>query len=64
MFQPDPPQAFTIDEKYYVLAKNTTGRIGVETIHTDIESFGCTVLTETALDLENNTRSSFTQVRP
>ncbi|KAF8601747.1 hypothetical protein BDV93DRAFT_226875 [Ceratobasidium sp. AG-I] len=62
MFQPDPPQSFSIDEKYYVLYKNTSGRHGVETIHTDIDSLGCTVITENALDLENNTRSWFTQV--
>ena len=62
MFQPDPPQSFSIDGKYYVLFKNTSGRYGVETIHTDIDSFGCTIFTEIALDLENNTRTSFTQV--
>jgi hypothetical protein len=60
MPQPDPPQAFSLDDKYYILAKNSSGRHGIEPIVFDAP--GCTVTTETALDLENNARISFTQV--
>jgi hypothetical protein len=60
MYQPDPPQAFSLNDKYYILVKNISGRHGVEPVLFDAS--GCTVTTETTLDLENNARMSFTQV--
>ncbi|KAG9075656.1 hypothetical protein FRC06_009964, partial [Ceratobasidium sp. 370] len=60
MFQPDPPQYFFLDDKCYILVKNTSGRHGIAPVSCDAP--GSTVTTETTLDLESNSRVSFTQV--
>ncbi|KAG8717869.1 hypothetical protein FRC08_006464 [Ceratobasidium sp. 394] len=59
MFQPDPPQYFFLDDKYYTLVRNTTGRHGIAPVSFDVP--GSTVTSESTLDLENNARISFTQ---
>lgn len=60
MFQPDPPQSFYLEEKQFMLVKNTSGQHGVAPV--SFNAPGSSVVTETTLDLENNAELSFTRV--
>ncbi|QRV97753.1 hypothetical protein RhiJN_25772 [Ceratobasidium sp. AG-Ba] len=60
IFQPDPPQMFHLDERQFILVKNTSGESSVAPIL--FNAPGSSVTTETTLDLEDNAQSSFTQV--